>query len=691
MTHSDNILTRRAANPLLPPTIAFIVGILFAHFTASLYVVAITAIAAILAVIFRKNFTATILAAICLGCIALIISDTTTQSLALTGEPRCYKARIVSINEGDASQTATIRIIAAGSDTLSLSNTPRIYSRLTIPGFKNQLSPGTLITFTATFEQLKPTVDLPDEITPEEILDQQNIKIGALIVDDQIYSISPDPSINGYLTRINQHFLYLIYQSSLSTSTKEFIATTLLGDDSQLSQETRTYFSQSGIAHILALSGLHVGLIATIISLFLWPLKALGHRKATAIITILLIWAYAAICGTPSSVVRAAVMATIYILGRVLQRRTSALNSLCGAALIILVFDPESLFEIGFQLSFAAVLSIILFSEALNPIARKRKILHTLTGYVSVSLSAMIGTALIAAIYFHTMPVYFIIANIAAALLLPFILGGAVLLLILLSIGFESTWLCNIIDLLHTCLDSTAQWTACLPGSTMTDIYLPGWIMIFYSIACGALYLWINNGRIVYGITAIIAVIATTVIALNTGAERNHIPVLYVARTTYHTDIIIDNCTDRLTIITTHSQEPTLSRSRAEWRYADFMGRRKIDSVCVVTDKTATGEGFSYADGIVMWGNKSIAVVDGRQEHVSVRKTDYALVCRGYTGTIEDVLTQFSPDTVILSRDLDPRRATRFATEQSDINQPFIDLRQRGWHLRYSSATDCNR
>lgn len=671
--------------PLLLPTTAFIVGIVTSHLTDTpLPVAAITAIAAAIAFYFRRHQPAIFLAALTLGCLAESITDTRQQSLALTEKPRIYRASIISSHEGDATQSATIRILSAGADIDNMSATADIRARLTLPGFRHELQPGDQIVFNATFSTLQPTIDLPDEITPEKFLLQQNVYIGALAVDDQIISITPDPSIKSKLARVHLHLLRLIYQSRLSTQSKEFIATTLLGDDSQLTQDTRQRFSQAGLAHILALSGLHVGLIAMIIALALWPLKVLGLHKTAAVSTILLIWFYAAICGLPSSVVRAATMASIYIIGRMLQRRTSAVNSLCAAALVILIFDPQALFEAGFQLSFAAVLSIILFSDILNPVSPKHRILHTVTGYISVSLSAMLGTALIAAYYFHTMPVYFVIANIVAAVMLPFLLGGAVVLLCLLATGINPVWLCKCLDLACDALDMSADWVASLPGSTVTGIYLPGWILAIYGATIVALYLWTYKRRIIYGVVAILAAVATGVVAAGFGSTTVNEPMLYVARTTYHTDIIINNCSDRLTIITTNPQEPESARSRAEWRYADFMGRRGMDSIFIVTEPESAGEGYSYNNGLLKWGGKTIAIA-GRRMCAWTGSTDYLLVCRGYTESMDDAVARWMPDTIVLSRDLDPRRASRYADELESAGLPFIDMRRRAWSVGYSS------
>ena len=223
----------------------------------------------------------------------------------------------------------------------------------------------------------------------------------------------------------------------MSDPTIAFYIATITGDDSFLTDDSREEYSRSGLAHILALSGLHVAIIATVIAALLFPLHLMRQRKLRYIITIVILWIYAIVTGLSPSVTRAVVMTSMFLIALMIERRNSSLNALCFAALVILLFSPMSLYSIGFQLSFCAVASILIFANRMNPISPRHKIAYHFTSLITVSISAMIGTGLISAYYFHTFPVYFLLSNIIVLLILPFVLGGGILLTLLLAFGID--------------------------------------------------------------------------------------------------------------------------------------------------------------------------------------------------------------------------------------------------------------
>ena len=221
----------------------------------------------------------------------------------------------------------------------------------------------------------------------------------------------------------------MLKRSRLDDRTCGFLIATLTGDSDILDTDTRRLYSSAGTAHILALSGLHVGIIIIAIYIVLFPLYLLRLRGTLYIISILILWGYAIITGLSASVTRAVIMATVVTGGILLQRRYSSFNALLLAAIIIMAFDRRALFQPGFQLSFCAVAVIILLTPLL--LTRKRRgnrIMYYLLAMLTTTLTATAGTAIISAFHFHSLPVYFILANIPSLLVLPIILSGGLLL-----------------------------------------------------------------------------------------------------------------------------------------------------------------------------------------------------------------------------------------------------------------------
>lgn len=228
----------------------------------------------------------------------------------------------------------------------------------------------------------------------------------------------------------------------------------LLADRSEISSQTKTEFINSGVIHVLAVSGLHVGFI-TIIFLFLFERTGIYYKT---ILTILGLFLFLLLTGSAPSVFRAVIMASVYLLAKLLGRDTNGYNSISIAAFIILVFNPNELFNPGFQLSFAAVLSIL----SLNPFFVKRIealhiqniILKYLLMFIGVSLSAQIGTLPFTNYYFGKLSLIALAANIvvipATALLVGIGITGIIVSLISTSIASVVAISGNLISFLMT-------------------------------------------------------------------------------------------------------------------------------------------------------------------------------------------------------------------------------------------------
>ncbi len=207
-----------------------------------------------------------------------------------------------------------------------------------------------------------------------------------------------------------------IYNDNLSEIEAGLMQALILGDRYDIPRYITDLFVETGTAHILAISGFNVGIVAALIFLVLRILPI--GRKAQYVITILLLIAYAFLTGLKPPVVRATIMAAIFIASYLIEREADPVNSLALAALIILTGNPLNLFDIGFQLSFVSVLAIILYySFALDAILRlsqwfSRQPFLFLTQSMAVSLVAWLGVAGLIAYYFHIVTPVTILANL---------------------------------------------------------------------------------------------------------------------------------------------------------------------------------------------------------------------------------------------------------------------------------------
>lgn len=239
-----------------------------------------------------------------------------------------------------------------------------------------------------------------------------------------------------------------------------------LGDKSALSKDVRDTYARTGASHVLALSGLHLGIIYMLLYQLLFGLRRfwLSH-----VIIIMSVWAYAFLTGLSTSVVRASVMITVYALAAVGSRQRAPVNLLCFTALIMLLINPHALYEVGFQLSFMAVFSILLFMPLLEGFfpenyLNHRPMLRRVVSVFGVSLAAQLGVAPLIAYHFGYFSTYFLLTNIIVLPLTIVTLYG--MLVVVVYPPF-----CQILMGVVNIQNKALGWVAQMPCSTIDGLH----------------------------------------------------------------------------------------------------------------------------------------------------------------------------------------------------------------------------
>jgi competence protein ComEC len=188
----------------------------------------------------------------------------------------------------------------------------------------------------------------------------------------------------------------------------------ILGDRELLNNETTQAFSNTGTMHILAVSGLHIGILLLLLTrIFSFFSRALKQHQAI-IVALLIGWIYAYITGFSPSVLRSVIMFTFIYLGKINNKNNSELNLLALSAILILCWRPTFIYDIGFQLSYTAMLGIYLFYPYLRKtIVSKHKIIQITIEGSMIGIAAQITTLPFTLYYFHQFPNYFLLTNIA--------------------------------------------------------------------------------------------------------------------------------------------------------------------------------------------------------------------------------------------------------------------------------------
>ena len=298
---------------------------------------------------------------------------------------------------------------------------------------------------------------------------------------------------------VQEHLYGRLAAAGLTGDELATVGALTLGYKEELGKELRRHFQASGAAHVLAVSGLHTGIIYGVL---LWLLTLGGHvkpryenRAGRWLISMLIIsvmWFYAWLTGMTPSVVRAVLMVTIFEVGRMAYRQAISLNTIAAAAVLILLVKPTDLWSVSFQLSFAATAAIVIFATQWERWFHTQElrhrfwgnIAHWILGTIIISIAAQLGTLPLTMYYFGQMSNYFLLTNLIVLPLATFLVP-----LGLLSIALGGSWLGLIVSkvtwALAWAMNHSVEWIEHLPGSLMhVSVSLP-MVIVYYMLFCG--------------------------------------------------------------------------------------------------------------------------------------------------------------------------------------------------------------
>lgn len=442
------------------------------------------------------------------------------------------------------------------------------------------------------------------------------------------------------LAKVCQQQVVDVYRSwGFDQDVQAVVSALTIGEKTDLTPELKAMYSAAGVSHVLALSGLHVGILSCILLWLFYPLTYLKHgRKILAFLVVCLLWLFAFISGLSSSVVRAVVMYSLYTFASFCsEERFSGMHSLVLAAFLMLIYNPFFLFDISFQLSFTSVFSILAFYPLFSRwLCIKNCVLRYVWNTLSLSISAQLGTLPFILYYFGSFPTYFLLVNLVVV-----ILAGGILMLTLVALCIASVPMVGstVMTLLEWCtsvLNESTRWVQQLDGSQITSVYLSS------SQAC-----------------LLTAVIICFYLCWASGIHRkasDWIRLLMVCNL-----FVVVSCV-----------EYTGEAPKQLYFFRSEVYTRKRD--CVSTHRSETG--------LLCIRNVHIAVLDDARwrtcESLSRLPLEYAYICRGFKGSLSQLDKLFVIRQVILDSSLSDAFREKLIRECQLLKISYTDLSIHG-------------
>ncbi len=349
----------------------------------------------------------------------------------------------------------------------------------------------------------------PFDFNFKQYCERKNIYFQQFLNSDEvvIYGASKASS-QSFISQVHIYCIRMLNATISDTTTKALLKAMLLGEEHEIDPNVRQSYSDTGIIHIISISGAHVAMLFIAISFCFRWMKKQKYAWIKFAISLSIIWFYVILAGSSTPALRAAIMFTILAAGTLLEKQSNPLNQLFVTAFLLLLIQPMWLFTIGFQLSFAAVLSLLIFYEPIVSLLKpSNKIVQFLWQAITASIAAEILVAPLVAFYFHSFPPMFIIANVLASVAMGLILCLGFLLLLFGKIVFIAKALGIIIIVMskafHYCIEvlQKADWEI----FKTISISVPTLILLFVLICSFAILIFKKKKSFIWvGLTSIL-------------------------------------------------------------------------------------------------------------------------------------------------------------------------------------------
>lgn len=299
-----------------------------------------------------------------------------------------------------------------------------------------------------------------------------------------------------FLSKTKTKILNTIYKNVKDSTTASLMAAVIVNERAQLDKDLWQDYSRTGVAHIVAISGMHITLFFSVLAYLLYWIRSRNKAWLKYLIILPLVWGYIAITGFPPSAVRAGIMFSLISLALMVRREQTLINSLLVTAFFILSFRPFWLFDVGFQLSFLSVLSIFIFYK---PISKwwqpQNRILNYLWQIIALSISVQILLTPIVVYYFHQISIGAVVANLPSAIYSSVFMVLSLVLIVLGSLGLDMQWLGQLLAWLTSGFHFFIQGFSALSPEYFHHLFLKKWEfwLCMLAIIFGAIFAFRKN------------------------------------------------------------------------------------------------------------------------------------------------------------------------------------------------------
>src|SRR5690625_2382774 len=312
------------------------------------------------------------------------------------------------------------------------------------------------------YGELKP---IPKSLNPHQFeysdyLKTQNVYHQLVISKNDINFHTPGKAtLLGVAQNFRAKLVNNLRETSLMEDERSIVQALILGEKKDISKELYEQYAAAGVVHILAVSGLHIGIFYVLLTFLLKPVTFLKHGQLIrSLLIVIILWGFAFLAGLSPSVMRAVSMFSFFALALIFQRRTSSVNTLFISFFILTLINPMNLFQVGFQLSYSAVFFILWLHPLFKPfIYSKIYIFRELKSMLAVTISAQIGVLPFTLFYFHSFPGLFLLTNVVILPTLTLFMIFGITVVVFSALNILPVWLSELYNLMIRSEEHTSE------------------------------------------------------------------------------------------------------------------------------------------------------------------------------------------------------------------------------------------
>jgi len=421
------------------------------------------------------------------------------------------------------------------------------------------------------------------------------------------------------------------------------LAALTLGYTDELQPDVRASYSATGVVHILSVSGMHVGIVYVVMAFLLGFMdKTQGKRIFKGLFIVLFLWGYAFLTGMSAAVVRSALMFSFISLATCFERKSQIYNTVFMSMLCMLMVNPSYLYDVGFQLSYAAVLSIVFFKPVVNKIyTPTNKLARFVWTMLSVSLAAQVGTTPFTLYYFHQFPNYFLFTNFIAIPLSTLIIYLAMGLLVVSIIPVLSVAVAFMLDKSVGLLNLIIVTIQHLPFSiSILSLDIRQSVFLFLAIFCLSGYYFSRKfAPLAVGLSALLIVCVFSFL-VNYQTLTSRRMIVYAGQKNTHVSFINRN---KNYVFTTDSAELE-HIAKALWQ------NQQLEHPVYVHENAWFNKGFASYEGYKVL----VLTQDGLNKKTTSTplELDYLIIGNRLKPKIEQLMECIHPRKIIVDRSI---------------------------------------